>query len=94
MEKENGELMVRKTVPLECYPTRPEAKSARGGCWAMELANIPSAAQGVALICAPALDSDQVKDFFFSRDQHQISNILSTHVVRSSVSGEKKYVTV
>lgn len=33
--------------------------SARAGCWAMELANIPS----VALICAPALDSDQAKGF-------------------------------
>lgn len=31
----------------------------------MELASTPSAAQGVALICAPAQDTDQANDFFF-----------------------------
>ena len=53
----------------------------------MELASTHSAAQGVALICTPAQDTDQANDFFL-RDQYQINSILSMHVIRSSFSGK------
>lgn len=53
----------------------------------MELASTYSAAQGIALICAPAQDTDQT-NYFFLRDQYQINSDLSIHVIRSSLSGK------
>lgn len=62
-------------------------QSARAGCWATELTSTYSAAQGIALICAPAQDTDQTNYCFF-RDQYQINSDLSIHVIRSSFSGK------
>lgn len=53
----------------------------------MELASTHSAAKGIALICAPAQDTNQT-NYFFLRDQYQINSVLSIHVIRSSFSGK------